>query len=143
VTKRDATTATWACPKCKRRFTRKNQRHACGTGKGTDVVRNRPPEVVAAYAALEKFAKALGEVELVTRERYVLFRSKKIFADAVIMTDAVRLAIHLPQKIDSDLFIKVVADRRHVTHVTKLRNASTLKALMPLLKQAYEHSLKR
>jgi len=106
-------------------------------------VRNRPPEIVAAYAALEKFVKALGEVELVTRERYVLFRSKKIFADAVIMTDAVRLAIHLPQKVDSELFIKVVADRRHVTHVVKLRDASALKALMPLLKQAYEHSLKK
>jgi predicted transport protein len=141
VTKRDATTATWACPKCKRRFTRKNQRHACGTGDGAGVLRNRPPQVVAAYTALEKFVRSLGAVELVARERYVLFRSKKIFADAVIMTDAVRLAIHLPQKIESDLFIKVVADRRHVTHVAKLHDASTLEALMPLLKQAYEHSM--
>ena len=23
---------TWTCPKCQRQFTRRNQRHACGTG---------------------------------------------------------------------------------------------------------------
>ena len=91
-------TNMWTCPKCKRRFTRKNQRHACGTGNRADVLRNRPPEVVGLYAALEKFARSLGPVELVTRERYVLFRSNRIFADAVIMSDAVRLAIHLPRK---------------------------------------------
>lgn len=106
------------------------------------MLRNRPPEVVATYAALEKFVKSLGAGELVTRDRYVLFRSKKIFADAVIMADAVRLAIHLPQRLDSDLFIKVVAGPRHVTHVVKLRGADALKPLMPLLKQAYQHSLK-
>lgn len=132
---------TWICPKCKRRFTRKNQRHACGTGKRTDVLRNRPPEIVELYAALETFAKSLGSVEFVTRERYVLLRSNRIFADLVIMSDALRLAIHLPRKAENKLFIKIVSDRRQITHVTELHDMKELETLKPFLREAYEFSI--
>ena len=57
-----AATTGWSCPKCKRRFTRKNQRHVCGTGEREDVLRNRPPELVELYGALETFAKSFGPV---------------------------------------------------------------------------------
>jgi hypothetical protein len=90
---------------------------------------------------LEKFAKSLGPVELVTRERYALFRSTRIFADAVVMSDAIRLAIHLPRTAKHRLFIKVAADRRHVTHVAKLRTVDDLESLLPFLREAYEHTL--
>jgi predicted transport protein len=131
----------WTCPKCNRRFTRKNQRHACGTGDRADVLRNRSPEVVKLFAALEKFAKSLGAVEFVTRDRYVLLRSTRIFADAVIMSDALRLAIHLPRKAEHKLFIKVGSDRRHVTHVAKLRAIEELESMKPFLREAFEHSI--
>lgn len=134
-------TTPWTCPQCNRQFTRKNQRHACGTGERSAVLRNRPPELVELYAALEDFAKSLGPVELVTRERYVLFRSQRIFADAVIMSDAVRLAIHLGRQVDHALFIKVVADRKQVTHVAKLRSMQDLEAMKPLVREAHAHSL--
>ena len=133
--------AGWACPECKRRFTRKNQRHACGTGDREALVKNRPPEVVAMFRALEALAKKLGPVELVTRDKYVLLRSKRIFADAVLMTDALRLAIHLGREVKGD-FIKVVADERHVTHVAKLRSVDELARLTALLGEAYEFSLR-
>jgi hypothetical protein len=132
---------TWVCPKCKRRFTRKNQRHACGTGDRANVLRNRPAEIVKLYTALEKFAKSLGPVEFVTRERYVLLRSRRIFADAVIMTDALRLAIHLPRAAKHELFEKVVSDRRHVSHVARLREIRELESMKPFLREAYEYSV--
>jgi predicted transport protein len=134
-------TTGWACPKCKRRFTRKNQRHACGTGDRAEVLRNRPSEVVELYTALEKFAKSLGAVEVVARERYVLLRSKRIFADLVVMTDALRLAIHLPRKVENKLFLKVVSDRRQVTHVAKLHDLKELESMKPFLREAYEFSV--
>ena len=134
-------TTAWACPKCKRRFTRKNQRHACGTGERAEVLRNRPLEIVELYAALETFAKSLGSVEFVTRERYVLLRSKRIFADAVIMSDAIRLAIHLARRTEHKLFFKVVSDRKQVTHVAKLHDMQELESMEPFLREAYEHSI--
>jgi hypothetical protein len=119
-----------------------NQRHACGTSDGSDVLRNRPESVVRTYAAVEAFAKSLGRIEIVARERYVLLRSIRIFADLVIMADAVRVAIHLQRKVDDPLFIKVVEDRKKVTHVAKLEAERDVDAIKAYLEEAYEASLK-
>jgi predicted transport protein len=134
-------TPAWVCPKCKRRFTRKNQRHACGTGERADVLRNRPPEIVELYAGLEAFVKSLGTVEFVTRDRYVLLRSNRIFADLVIMPGALRLAVHLPREAKNPLFIKIGADRKHVSHVAKLHNMDEVESMKPFLREAYEYSI--
>src|SRR5262245_60171068 len=134
-------TASWTCPKCGRRFTRPNQRHACGTGDRDEVLRNRPPELVDLYGKLEKFVESLGPVEFVTRERYVLLRTRRIFADLNIMTDALRIAIHLPKKMEHKLCIKVGGDRKQVTHVAKMGTASDLEAMKPFLRKAYEFSI--
>ncbi len=92
------------------------------------------------YEALERFTKSLGRIEVVARERYVLLRTDRIFTDLVIMSDAVRVAIHLPRKVANPLFVKVVAGPRHVTHVAKLRTLEELETLRPLLREAYEYS---
>jgi len=137
------TLTPWKCPKCKRSFTRKNQRHACGTGDRSEVLRNRPDALVALYDSVESFAKSLGTIEIVARERYVLLRTVRIFADMVIMTDAVRIAIHLGRRIDNPIFFKVGSDETKVSHVAKLRTKEDLEVIKPYLKEAYEFSLAR
>jgi predicted transport protein len=131
----------WRCPKCKRSFTRENQRHACGVGNRADVLRNRPESLVRLYASVEAYAKSLGSIELVTRERYVLFRTLRIFADLVVMSDALRLAIHLGRQVERPVFFKIVSDRGKVTHVAKLKTDKDFTSVKPLLKEAYEFSL--
>lgn len=132
---------TWACPQCKRRFSRENQRHACGTGDLSQVLRDRPAALLALYTELEAFLHTLGDVEVVARERYVLFRSARIFADLTVMLDSLRLVIHLPSRAEHTSFEKVVSDRRHVSHVVKLRNARELREMKPFLRAAYRASL--
>ena len=131
----------WQCRKCNREFTRKNQRHACGTGNRDDVIRDRPQSVVEVYKAIEKFATHLGNVEVVARDRYVLFRSTRIFTDLSIMKDVVRVAIHIGRKVEDPIFIKVVSDGKRVTHVAKIENLKEIKEIEPLIKEAYEFSL--
>jgi predicted transport protein len=118
-----------------------NQRHACGTGDRAEVLRNRSSKLVNLYGAVESFATSLGSVEVVARERYVLFRSKRIFADLVVMSDALRLAIHLSRKVDHRLFIKIGSHRKQVTHVAKLHDAAEFEAMKPFLREAYEYSV--
>jgi predicted transport protein len=132
--------SVWICPRCKRQFTRTNQRHACGTGDRARVLANRPREVVDLYEALESFVRTFGRVEFVMRERYVLLRTDRIFTDLVIQPDAVRIAIHLPRKAESVLFIKVAVGPRHVTHVARIREIADIETLKPLIREAYEHS---
>jgi predicted transport protein len=105
------------------------------------VLRNRPDAIVRAYEALERFARSLGPIEIVARERYVLFRSNRIFADAVIMSNAVRIAIHLGRKVEDPRFFKVVSDRKKVTHVSKLLDEKEVEGIHAYLKEAYDFSI--
>jgi len=131
----------WQCPKCAREFSRKSQRHACGTGNSADVLRGRSQEIMEVYRALESVINSLGKVETVARDRYVLFRSRRIFVDLSIMQDAVRVAIHLGRRVDNPIFIKVVADSKQVTHVAKITNLAELKHIEPLITEAWQFSL--
>lgn len=132
---------SWKCPQCRRAFTQPNQRHACGTGDPSDVLRGRSEALVRLWGSLEAFAKSLGPIEVVARERYVLLRSVRIFADLVVMVDALRVAVHLRRTVDDPMFFKVVSDGKKVTAVAKVRTEKELKALQPYLKEAYDVSL--
>ena len=96
---------------------------------------------MALYCSLESFAKTLGPVEFVARDRYVLLRSRRIFADLVVMTDALRVAIHLGRRVADPIFFKIGTDRKHVSHVAKLRDETSLAALKPYLREAYDFSI--
>jgi hypothetical protein len=96
---------------------------------------------VALYASVESFAKSIGPMEIVARQRYVLFRSTRIFADFVLMADALRAAVHLGRRVEHPIFFKVGTDRKKVTHVAKLRTQEDFVALKPYLREAYELSV--
>lgn len=93
------------------------------------------------YASLESFVKTLGPVEFVTRDRYVLLRSNRIFADLVVMAGALRAVVHLARQVTDPLFIKVVADRKKVSHLAMIRSKNDLETLKPYLKEAYKCSI--
>jgi hypothetical protein len=133
----------WKRPRCGRSFTRKNQRHARGTGERSEVLRNRPGSVVRLYALMEAFAKSLGSIEIVTRQRCVLLRSVRIFTDLVVMSDAVRVAVHLRRKVDDPIFFEVGRYDKMVTHVAKLKTERDFGTIKPYLKEAYDFSLAR
>lgn len=132
----------WNCPQCRRAFTRANQRHACGTGDRTSVLHGRPQTLVNLYESIEAYARSLGDIEVVTRDRYVLLRSKRVFTDLVMMTDAVRIALHLPTAVTNPLFFKVVTGPYHITHVAKLRTSEEWTSVKSYLAEAYRHSLR-
>lgn len=106
-------------------------------------MRNRPESLVSLYRTVLAFAHSLGPIEVVARQRYVLLRSVRIFSDLVIMTDAVRIAIHLPRRVESKIYFKVVSDERAVTHVAKLRNADDWLLVEDNVREAYAWSLVR
>ena len=136
------TKQSWSCPTCHRVFAQVNQRHACGTGSREEVLRNRPPALVHIYELIEAYAKTLGPIEIVTRQRYALFRSVRIFADLTVMTGCVRLVIHLRRRVDSPAFSKIVAgERMAVSHIAKLTTPDEWKAVTSYFEEAYRVSL--
>jgi hypothetical protein len=77
-------------------------------------------------------------VEVVTRDRYALFRTTRIFADLTVMRDALRVVIHLAKRASSPHFIKVGPNNKRVSHVALVRTPAELRAILPFLRQAYD-----
>ena len=127
-----------ACPRCNRTFRQVNQRHACGVGSAAALLKSRPPALTDLYWKLEVTVKGFGDVEVVTRNRYALFRTTRIFADLTVMRDALRVVIHLRRKVRASYFIKIGQGDNRVSHVALVRTAQDLRAIIPFLREAFD-----
>jgi predicted transport protein len=101
------------------------------------LLQNRPPSLVELYGKLEATMKSFGAVEIVTRDRYALFRTTRIFVDLTVTRDALRVVIHLDRAVSAPYFIKVGRSNRRVSHVTTVRTPAELRVITPLLREAY------
>ena len=128
----------WKCPNCHRAFRQINQRHACGVGSPGILLKNRPPELAALYWKVETSIRDFGVVEVVTRDRYALFRTTRIFMDLTVMKDALRVVIHLARKVSAPYFLKVGASGKRVSHVALVRTDADLGAIKPFLREAFD-----
>ena len=132
---------SWACPRCDRTFRQANQRHACGVGSAATLLKGRPPALTDLYRTLETTVRRFGEVEVVARDRYALFRTTRIFADLTVVRDALRVVVHLGRKVSAPYFIKIGPSGKRVSHVTLVRTAEDLRTIMPFLREAFELAL--
>jgi hypothetical protein len=128
----------WRCPRCGRAFRQKNQRHACGTGGADSLLKGRPPELADLYRKLASTVKRFGDVEIVERDRYALFRTTRIFADLTVMRDALRVVVHLARAVSAPFFIKTARDRNRVSHVALVRTKEELRAVLPFVREAFD-----
>ena len=129
---------SWACPRCNRTFRQVNQRHACRTGSAATLLKNRPPALADLYRKVETTIRGFGDVEVVTRDRYALFRTTRIFADLTVMRDALRVVIHLGRKAGASCFIKIGKSGNRVSHVALVRTAEDLRTIVPFLREAFD-----
>jgi uncharacterized C2H2 Zn-finger protein len=132
---------TWPCPRCDRTFRRANQRHACGVGSAATLLKNRPSALTDLYRKLETTVRGFGEVEVVTRNRYALFRTTRIFADLTVTRDALRVVVHLGRKVSAPYFIKTGPSGNRVSHVAFVKTAGELRTVMPFLREAFDLAL--
>jgi len=128
---------TWECPQCRRAFRQVNQRHACGVGDSATLLKGRPPELAGLYRKLEATIVAFGGVEVVTRNRYVLFRTTRIFTDLTVTRDALRVVIHLGRHVSAACFIKTGESNQRVSHVALVRTDDELRTIRPFLLEAF------
>ena len=129
---------TWVCPRCDRAFRQVNQRHACGVASAATLLKSRPPGLTDLYRKLETTVRGFGEVEVVTRDRYALFRTTRIFADLTVTRDALRVVVHLGRKVSAPYFIKTGPSGNRVSHVVLVRTAEDLRTVIPFLREAFD-----
>jgi hypothetical protein len=102
------------------------------------LLKDRSPTLTDLYRKLETTVRAFGDVEVVTRNRYALFRTTRIFADLTVMRDALRVVIHLGRKAVAPYFIKIGQGNNRVSHVVLVRTAGDLRTIIPFLREAYD-----
>jgi predicted transport protein len=102
------------------------------------LLKDRPPALSDLYRKLETSVRNFGDVEVVARDRYALFRTTRIFADLTVMRDALRVVIHLGRKVSAPYFIKTAQNGKRVSHVALLRTAEELRPIIPLLREAFD-----
>ena len=102
------------------------------------MLKNRPPALTDLYRNLEIIVRGFGDVEVVSRNRYALFRTTRIFADLTVMRDALRVVIHLGRKAGAPCFIKIGQDDNRVSHVALVRTAGDLRTVIPFLREAFD-----
>ena len=102
------------------------------------MLKGRPKSLTDLYRTLETTVRGFGNVEVVTRDRYALFRTTRIFADLTVMQDALRVVVHISRKVDAPYFIKVARGDKRVSHVALVRTAEELRTIMPFLREAFE-----
>ena len=132
---------SWACPRCGRTFRQAHQRHACGVGSSATLLKGRPPALADLYGKLEATVRQFGAVEVVTRDRYALFRTTRIFADLTVTRDALRMVVHLGRKVRAPYFIKSGPSGKRISHVVLIRTAEELRRVVPFLREAFELAL--
>ena len=76
-------------------------------------------------------------MEVVTRDRYALFRTTRIFADLPVTRDALRVVIHLGRTVSAPFFIKIGPSGNRVSHVVLVRTAKDLRTIMSFLRDAF------
>lgn len=77
-------------------------------------------------------------MEVVSRDRYALFRTTRIFADLTVTRDALRVVIRLGRKMSAPCFIKIGPSGNRVSHVAIVRTAGELRTVMPFLREAFD-----
>jgi predicted transport protein len=102
------------------------------------LLKGRPAALADVYRTLETTVRGLGEVEVVTRDRYALFRTTRIFADLTVTRDALRVVVHLGRKVSAPYFIKAGPSGNRVAHVVLVRTAEDLRTVMPFLREAFD-----
>ena len=97
------------------------------------------PELLAElYRKLESIVRGFGGVEVVTRDRYALFRTTRIFCDLTVTRDALRVVVHLSRQVDDPHFIKAGPAGKRVSHVAFVATQPDLRAIVPYLREAYD-----
>jgi predicted transport protein len=107
-------------------------------GSAATLLKGRPPALTDLYRQLETTVRGFGQVEVVTSDRYALFRTTRIFADLTVMRDALRMVVHLGRKVSAPYFIKTGPSGDRVSHVALVRTAEDLRTIMPLLREAFD-----
>ena len=132
--------ALWTCPRCGRRFAKRNQWHSCKARSTRVHLAGATPAVRALYRKLVAAMKGFGPLRIDAVQSGINLISTHHFGGVRVLADSLRLGFLADHRIEHPRVVhhEVVGPRR-VGHRVLLRTAKDVDArLLGWLKEAYE-----
>jgi hypothetical protein len=135
----------WTCPRCGRRFSSRNQTHACGRWTLERHLDGRSPPVVATVHAFIALAEACGPVVVIPEKTRIAFQARMSFAQLTVRSRWVDGHVVLARRRPDPRFarIETMSSRSHVHHFRLLGPGDVDDTVAGWLAEAYEVGLQR
>jgi len=132
----------WTCPKCGRRFARRNQFHTYVSMTIDEHFRDKPAKFRDLFDLLFDNLERFGELRVDSVKSAINLGARPHFAMVYVLKNGVRLEFVLDRRVESPRITKVtqLGNESFLHHVT-LENASDINIeLLGWLREAHENS---
>jgi len=131
----------WVCPKCNRRFKRKDQQHSCILITKESLFEKRPPELKKLFERLVKEVKKFSEYrEETVRPDVIFFKTKSTFLGIKVKKDHLEVEFFLDHLENIPPVSKYLQTSKHrVVHLVPIDQPENInKQLIGWIKASYE-----
>jgi len=131
----------WTCPKCRRKFKRKDQRHACTLISKETLFAKRPPGLKNLYNKIVKEVKRIGEYrEEAVNPDVIFFKTKSSFLAVKVKKDHLDIEFFLDHLEDVPPISKYLqTSKKRVAHVVPVDSTEEInEQLISWIKSSYK-----
>ena len=100
----------WTCPHCVRKFTNRNQSHACERYTVEDHLTTANPQVARLYDRFVELVNNCGEVMVEATKTSIAFKSPGLFAVVHLQKSGLQVGFRLPRKVEHPRIMRVYAN---------------------------------
>jgi len=131
---------TWICPECKKEFRNKNQAHSCARVDLEHHLKNKSPQVRAAFDRLMRELRKFGEITLNPVKTSIQVKTVSTFLSIRLKKMSIEIEFQLEGEIkEPPVYKNFRISRNRVLHFAVLNSPEDVNAkLMNLLKKSYE-----
>lgn len=103
----------WSCPYCQRKFTTRNQSHACIFYTVEQHLELAHPQVVKLYERLAEMVKKCGNAIIEATKTSIVFKTLAMFAVVHLKKSSLAVAFWLPHPLDHPRIRRIHSDSPH------------------------------
>ena len=130
----------WTCPKCKRRFKRKNQQHSCTLISSDSLFDKRGPSLKKIYDKIVKEVTKLGKYrEEAVKPDVIFFKTKSTFLGVKVKKDHLEVEFFLEKLEDVPPVSKYLqTSKNRVVHLVPIDQLKDINPqLIDWIKRSY------
>lgn len=117
----------WICPKCERKFSKKNQWHSCVSISVNEHFKNKYPILKEIFYSLQKEIEKFGQIRIDAVKTSINIGGKSQFISIFVLKDSIKIDFIIKRRIQSPRFIRVRGPtNNYYTYTLKLKRLTDI-----------------